>query len=174
MREIVAFSLLLIIAMSGCATASDTADGGENMKVTSPAFENEGDIPGKYTCKGEDISPPLKIEDVPDEAKTLALIVDDPDAPAGTWVHWVVWNISPGGNIAENTVPPGAKQGTNDFRKKDYGGPCPPSGTHRYFVRVYALSGKPDLEEGATRDELDRAMEGKIIEQATLMGRFSK
>jgi len=110
------------------------------FQITSPVFENNGFIPKKYTCDGVDINPQLLIANVPSETKSLALIVDDPDAPAGTWVHWVVWNISPQTHeIKENSVPNGANQGLNDFRKRSYGGPCPPSGTHRYFFKLYAL-----------------------------------
>ena len=107
------------------------------LKLTSPAFANNQMIPQKYSCKGEDINPPLKIEGVPKNTKSLLLIVDDPDAPVGNWNHWIVWNIPPETSvIGENSVPQNAVLGMNDFRKLDYGGPCPPSGTHRYFFKI--------------------------------------
>ncbi len=144
------------------------------IKITSPAFKNGDFIPQKYTCKGEDINPPLEFTNIPDAAKSLVLIMDDPDAPMGTWQHWLVWNISPEiKKIEENSVPKGAVLGRNDFGRLKYGGPCPPSGTHRYFFRLYALDVKLNLKEGATRKELDNAMGGHIIDSATLMGKFS-
>lgn len=146
----------------------------ENMRISSPAFENRGIIPDKYGCKGDDVSPPLRIENMPGETKALALIVDDPDAPMGTWVHWFAWNIEPCDQIPESSVPEGAVLGKNDFGKLEYGGPCPPSGTHRYFFRLYALREKLDLTEGSTREDLEQAMEGKILRKAELMGTYSK
>lgn len=122
------------------------------MKITSPSFQENAFIPSKYTCDGENINPPLVISDVSADAKSLALIVDDPDAPVGTFVHWLVWNIPPRvGEIKEGSLPEGSIQGTNDFGKKEYGGPCPPSGTHRYFFRLYALNQELNLPEGAKR-----------------------
>ena len=113
------------------------------LKLLSPAFKHNDSIPSKYTCDGADVNPPLVIENAPLSTKSLALIVDDPDAPVGTWVHWVVWNIGPTtSEIGENMVPSGAQQGINDFRKHNYGGPCPPSGTHRYFFKLYAPRGR--------------------------------
>ncbi|MFO7890341.1 MAG: YbhB/YbcL family Raf kinase inhibitor-like protein [bacterium] len=140
------------------------------MKITSPAFESKGIIPQKYTCQGQDINPPLKIENVPDDAKSLALIVEDPDAPAGTWIHWIVYGIPIIDQIQENSVP--GTQGRNDFDKLDYGGPCPPSGVHRYFFRIYALDKTLSLEEGIDKDALIKAMDEHILEQAELVGRF--
>lgn len=142
------------------------------LKLMSPVFEDGEVIPEKYTCEGEDKNPPLKIEEIPEGTKTLALIVDDPDAPVGTFVHWVVWNIEPAEEIAEDSVP--GQQGENNFGKVQYGGPCPPSGEHRYFFKLYALDAELELPQGSTKDDLKRAMEKHIIEQATLMGRFSR
>jgi len=142
------------------------------MKLTSPAFEAKGIIPQKYTCQGQDINPPLIIEQVPDEAESLALIVEDPDAPAGNWIHWIVYGIPVIDRIQENSVP--GTQGRNDFDKLDYGGPCPPSGVHRYFFRLYALDTTLDLEEGINKDTLVNAMEDHILDQAELVGRFGK
>jgi len=142
------------------------------MKITSPAFEAKGMIPQKYTCQGQDINPPLIIEQIPDEAGSLALIVEDPDAPAGNWIHWIVYGIPVIDRIQENSVP--GTQGRNDFDKMDYGGPCPPSGVHRYFFRLYALDTTLDLEEGINKDTLVNAMENHILDQAELVGRFGK
>ncbi len=142
------------------------------MRLTSPAFEKGAMIPKKFTCEGEDVNPPLIIEDLPAGTESLALIVDDPDAPRGTWVHWVVYDISKTNRIEEGSVP--GKQGMNDFKKKDYGGPCPPSGTHRYFFKLYALDQNLNLKEGKTKKELEAAMEGHILEKAELLGRYRK
>lgn len=145
------------------------------FNISSKAFKDNGDIPEKYTCDGTDINPPLKIDNIPDNAKSLALIVDDPDAPAGTWVHWVLWNISPDiKEINEDDVPKNAKHGINDFGKHDYGGPCPPSGTHRYFFKLYALDSTPDLSNNAKKADLEKAMKGHIIEQAQIIGLYKK
>src|SRR4051812_30795928 len=118
----------------------ETPNKAESLKITSNGFASGGSIPNKYTCDGQNIHPPLHIRDVPKAAKSLAMIVDDPDAPGQIWVHWILWNIDPKtSEIAENSVPGSAIQGTNDFGEPKYGGPCPPSGTHRYFFKVYAL-----------------------------------
>ena len=140
------------------------------MKLSSLEFEHEEYIPKKFTCDGEDVSPALMIEDIPEETKRLALIVDDPDAPMGTWVHWVVFNISKKDVIEEGEVP--GTQGINDFGKLQYGGPCPPSGTHRYFFKLYALDEKLDLKEGCHKKDLLKAMEGHIIEETELIGLY--
>lgn len=142
------------------------------MKITSKAFEHEGFIPRKYTCEGDDVSPQLDIAQVPEGTESLALIVDDPDAPMGTWVHWVVYDIPVIGRIAENSVP--GLQGTNDFKRQDYGGPCPPSGMHRYYFKLYALDRKLDLQPGITKDDLLRIMDAYVLEKAELMGRYTK
>jgi Raf kinase inhibitor-like YbhB/YbcL family protein len=145
-----------------------------NFQLTSPAFEDDQVIPEKYTCKGEDISPPLAISGTPDAAQSLALIMHDPDAPNGDFLHWTIWNIDPETvTIAENTVPNGALQGKTGFGHAHYGGPCPPSGTHRYIFNLYALSEKLDLAVGSSREDLEEAMEGLIIAQAKLTGNFS-
>jgi hypothetical protein len=145
------------------------------IKISSAVFKHNELIPAKYTCDGSDVNPPLLIENVPPTAKSLALIVDDPDAPAGTWVHWVVWNISPGtGDIMENTVPSGAEQGLNDFRKRSYGGPCPPSGTHRYFFKIYALDTPLVLGSNTTKAVLEKTMKGHVVAQGELIGLYKK
>ncbi len=145
------------------------------LKISSPAFQNNGSIPSKYTCDGANVNPPLKIENVPAGTKSLALIVDDPDAPRGIWVHWVVWNIDPKiGEIRENTVPKGSIQGVNDFEKHDYGGPCPPSGTHRYFFKVYALDTLLNFSSDAGKAGLEKAMQGRILAQAQIVGLYKR
>lgn len=142
------------------------------MRISSPAFDANQKIPQKFTCDGEDISPSLVIEEIPEGAETLALIVDDPDAPAGTWVHWVVFNIPVTNRIEEGEVP--GNQGINDFKKEKYGGPCPPSGTHRYFFKLYALDQELGLSEGASKRDVEAAMEGHILAQAELMGLYER
>lgn len=145
------------------------------MKLSSPAFGENGLIPAKYTCDGQDINPPLLIENVPPETKSLALIVDDPDAPSGMWVHWVVWNIDPNTTaINENSVPAGASQGLNNFRKHDFGGPCPPSGSHRYFFKIYALDTTINAGRNAVKTDIEKAMKGHILSQAQIMGRYAR
>lgn len=142
------------------------------MKVTSTAFSHEGSIPSVHTCDGNDISPELSFEDVPEDAKSLALIVDDPDAPGGTWVHWVVYDIRPTDRVAQDSVP--GTQGANDFGKQSYGGPCPPSGTHRYFFKLYALDTELGAGAGMTKEELEQAMAGHTLAQAELIGTYSR
>ena len=144
------------------------------MKLSSPAFENNGTIPQEYTCDGSDISPPLTISGVPSKAVSLVLVMDDPDAPRGTFTHWLAWNISPEKTQfvkGENLESP---QGKTDFGSVGYGGPCPPSGTHRYFFKFYALNSMLELKNGSSRNDLEKAMSGKIIEQTTLIGKYSR
>jgi Raf kinase inhibitor-like YbhB/YbcL family protein len=143
-----------------------------NMKLTSPEFGNGEMIPKKFTCEGADINQALIIEGVPVETKSLALIVDDPDAPGGTWVHWVVYDIPVVSRIEEDSIP--GEQGMNDFGKRDYGGPCPPSGTHRYFFKLYALDAVPVPGRVVDKKSLEKAMEGHIIEKAELIGVYKK
>jgi Raf kinase inhibitor-like YbhB/YbcL family protein len=163
----VAFVVLLVsFAISGMAPAQ--------ISVTSSAFESGGVIPAQFTCKGADHNPPLRLEGVPREAKSLVLIVDDPDAPGGLFSHWLVWNIDPGATeISAKAVPAGAAQGTNDFGKAGYNGPCPPSGTHRYYFRVFALDRKLDLQSGAKRSALESALKNHVLARGELMGRFT-
>jgi Raf kinase inhibitor-like YbhB/YbcL family protein len=142
--------------------------------LSSPVFDNMGKIPDKYTCKGEDVNPPLKIRNIPAQTKTLALIVDDPDAPLGTWVHWVVFNIDPTNHIDEDSIPQGGIEGSNDFGHTNWGGPCPPSGEHRYYFRLYALDCELNLSATATKGDVLQAMQGHVLEQAELVGLFSK
>jgi Raf kinase inhibitor-like YbhB/YbcL family protein len=161
------------LAIALVALAS-LAAGGTKMKITSSAFQEGGNIPSKFTCDGGDSSPPLQIAEIPSSAKSLALIVDDPDAASGLFTHWVVWNVSPQtSGIAEGSTPKGA-QGTNDFGKSGYGGPCPPSGTHRYYFKVFALDRELDLPSGSKRSQLEAAMKGHVVAQGELMGRYSR
>lgn len=137
-------------------------------------------IPAKYTCEGRNISPPLKWTSPPQGTKSFAIIVDDPDAPMGTWVHWVIYNIPSDTmelkeNIpAESLLSDGTTQGITDYQKIGYKGPCPPGGTHRYFFRIYALDTELSLDPGATKKELLKAMEGHILDKANLIGRFKR
>ncbi len=144
------------------------------MKLTSSAFQNNGQMPSEYTCDGSDLSPPLEISDVPLNAKSLALIMDDSDAPVGTWDHWVVFNIPTSTKeISKGTAPNGVA-GKNSWGRTGYGGPCPPSGTHRYFFKLYALDATLNLPEGSAKKELEKAMQGHIIAQAQLMGTYKR
>jgi len=164
---ILATSLVLVTSV---AEAQDK--GGTKMKLTSPAFEHNALIPKKFTGQGEDINPALIIDNIPEGTKSLALIVDDPDAPMGTWVHWVVYDVSVVSRIEENSVP--GKQGINDFRRKDYGGPNPPSGTHRYFFKIYALDTMLGLKEGVSKKDLEKALQGHILDKAELIGLYKR
>jgi len=174
--SISAFSFLACIAL---ATPSP---GGLDMAITmtSSAFTEGALIPKKHTCDAEDISPDLKWSGVPREAKSLALICDDPDAPVGTWVHWVLFNIPAEAGALAAGIPPeavldsGARQGKNDFRKLGYGGPCPPGGTHRYFFKLYALDTVLSLESGSTKARLVAAMKGHILAEGQLMGKYKR
>ena len=151
-----------------------------DIKITSPAFEQGGLIPAKYTCDGADVSPPLQWAEVPEATKSIALISDDPDAPAGTWVHWVLYNLPPETrelpeNIPpEQTLPSGAGQGITDFGRVGYGGPCPPSGTHRYFFKIYALDTKIDAVTIMDKKKLLDAMDGHILAEGQLMGKYKR
>jgi Raf kinase inhibitor-like YbhB/YbcL family protein len=142
------------------------------LKITSSAFEENGLIPSKYTCDGNNISPSLTIENIPKESKSLSIIVEDPDAPVGTWVHWVIWNIPVTGRIKENQAP--GVQGINDFRKNNYGGPCPPNGTHRYFFKVFALDTVLELPANTNKHMLEKAMVGHIIASGQLVGLYTR
>lgn len=142
------------------------------MKLSSSEFANNGYIPKKFTCEGKDVNPTLVIEDIPKNTKGLALIVVDPDAPAKTWVHWVVFDIPPVSRIAEGSIP--GIQGINDSGNLNYGGPCPPSGTHRYFFKIYALDQILNLPEGIDKPALEKAIEGHILSQTELIGLYKR
>jgi Raf kinase inhibitor-like YbhB/YbcL family protein len=145
----------------------------QKLVVKSPVFENNQLIPAKYTCDGDNVNPPLTIEGVPEGAKSLVLIVDDPDCPTGTWNHWLVWNIpSTTRKIEENKVP--GTEGISTYRKHAYGGPCPPSGTHRYFFKVYALDAKLDLTANAEKKDVEKAMESHVLAEGELVGLYRR
>lgn len=147
----------------------------EELKISSPAFENGGKIPKKYTCDGANVNPLLKVENVPSNAKSLALVFDDVDAPRGTYVHWILWNMAPGvREIKENSIPEGVVQGVNDFRKMNYGGPCPPRRAHKYVFKIYALDTLLNLNPNGTKKDLEKAMEGHIISRAELTGLYQR
>jgi len=163
-------------AQSGAKGVSPMA-----FALSSPDFSNGGDIPKQFTCSGEDRSPTLEWKDAPAGTKSFALIADDPDAPVGTWVHWVIFNIPagahslPGGFEKKEQLADGTRQGQNDFRKIGYNGPCPPPGKpHRYFFKLYALNTDLALRAGATKSDVERAMEGHILGRSEWMGRFKR
>jgi len=142
------------------------------LRVYSTVFSHKGHIPSEYTCDGKDINPPLEVENIPEGTKSLALIMEDPDAPRGTFDHWLVWNISPNEAIAEQTNP--GISGINDFGKTGYGGPCPPSGVHRYFFKIYALDTKLELLTGVDKKTLLEAMNGHILSEGEIMGLYQR
>lgn len=144
--------------------------------LSSPAFTSGERIPSKYSCDDQDISPPLRWEDPPEGTQSFALIFDDPDAPGGTWVHWVLFNLPPDlRELPEQAgLPAGSQAGQNSWRRQGYGGPCPPRGTHRYFFKLYALDARLNLKAGTNKAQLLQAMEGRILAQAELMGTYSR
>jgi Raf kinase inhibitor-like YbhB/YbcL family protein len=152
-----------------------------SFQVSSTAFAGSQMIPKKSTCDGSDVSPELSWKDAPAGTKSFALIMDDPDAPAGTWVHWVLYNISADtkdlleGVARQEQLPDGSRQGRNDFRKIGYAGPCPPPGKpHRYYFKLYALDAKLDLNAGASKADVERAMKGHVLSQVELIGRYGR
>ena len=170
MRKSITIGAVVILL----AVIASFATEGARMKITSSAFQEGGNIPPKFTCDGSDTSPSLQITGVPSEAKSLVLIADDPDAPSGLFTHWLIWNIPPQTNsVAEGSAPKGV-QGTNDFGKSGYRGPCPPPGTHRYSFKIFALDRELDLRSGAKRGQVDAAMKGHVIAQGELVGRYAR
>ncbi len=171
-----------VISVSACLHATVTKEEFTmKLELTSPAFKEGESIPSRHTCDGEDASPALKWSGVPGDAKSLALICDDPDAPAGTWVHWVLYDLPPSVTElpealpASEVTPQGAKQGTNDFRRVGYGGPCPPPGKpHRYFFKLYALDAVLNLKPRATKQELESAIKGHVLAEGQLMGTYKR
>ena len=146
----------------------------QEMKLSSPAFTDGKPIPAQHAYHHQNLNPALVIENVPQGTRALVLIMDDPDAPSGTWNHWLVWNIAPDTRqIAAGETPAGALVGRNDFGQRRYDGPAPPSGTHRYFFRLYALSQPLDLKAGASRQQLDAALKNHLLATATLMGTYA-
>jgi Raf kinase inhibitor-like YbhB/YbcL family protein len=179
-------SILLAACSSSAASTPSTiileptTDAPMSIQLTSSAFTHEGSIPAQYTCAGGDISPALTWSDPPADTQSFALIMDDPDAPAGTWVHWVLFNIPASsrglteGLPSQGTLPDGSIHGNNNAGNPGYNGPCPPSGTHRYFFKLYALDEMLGLSSGADKGELLKAMEGHALAQGQLMGTFSR
>jgi len=146
-----------------------------NMLIASSAFSSHQFIPSKYTCDGENINPPLEIKSIPQGAKSLVLIVDDPDAPGGTFLHWLVFNIDPHiTRIEENSIPKGGIEGRNSFGKLNYGGPCTPSGTHRYFFKIYAIDTELNLPAGTNLETVEKAVQKHILEKTELIGLYKK
>jgi Raf kinase inhibitor-like YbhB/YbcL family protein len=179
--------IILVWLLSSCENKSNSQHKkvsqenniNKTIKLSSTAFKEGEMIPSKYTCDGENISPPIKWENLPTNTKSIALITDDPDAPAGTWVHWIIYNIK--SDIKElseklpsdKQIPNGAKQGITSFNKTGYGGPCPPNGAHRYYFKVYALDTEIITDE-LKKDDLLKAMEGHILAQGELMGKYQR
>ena len=185
------FLLLTIVLLSACAPSAPAEpaqtiddplamEDAMSIEITSTAFTNESAIPERYTCKAENISPALAWGEPPAGTQSFALIMDDPDAPAGTWVHWVLFNIPasardlPEAFPSDATLPDGSMSGNSSFGGPGYGGPCPPSGTHRYFFKLYALDEMLGISAGASKGELEKAMVGHILAEGELMGTFSK
>ena len=144
----------------------------QELKITSPAFQNEGSLPKKYTCDGDETSPPLHIENIPHNTITLSLIAEDPDAPKGLFTHWLVWNIDPISDIREGSRP--GISGKNSGGKTGYYGACPPNGSHRYYFYIFALDTDIDLPAGASKQELQDAMEGHILAQGSIMAKYER
>jgi len=167
-------------AVAAVSVAQALQEAAMSLALTSPAFAQGKPIPSKYTCDGADVSPPLSWTGVPAKARSLALVMDDPDAPVGVWDHWILFNIPanapglPEGVLRSATLADGARQGNNSWPRIGYGGPCPPSGTHRYFFRLYALDAMLDLATGATKAQLEAAMKGHVLAQAALMGTYAR
>lgn len=174
-------SRLVVLGVFGwCAGIHAAEEGQMGLGLTSAAFNEGGSIPSQYTCDGQDASPPLSWTEPPAGTQSFALISDDPDAPGKTWVHWVVYHLPPSARElpeavrAEKALPDGTRQGMTDFGRIGYGGPCPPSGTHRYFFTLYALDTMLPLAAGATKRQLEEAMRGHVLAQAQLMGTYRR
>lgn len=170
-------ALVLLLSFSFLSIGGDLMA----LEIKSPAFEDGVSIPPQYTCKGQDVSPPLNWSGVPEGTKSIALISDDPDAPVGTWVHWVIYNIPADASGLEEGIPKkgvlpnGSMQGITDFGTIGYGGPCPPpGGPHRYYFKLYALDIKVDLKPGATKADLLESIKGHVLEEAQIMGTFKR
>lgn len=145
-----------------------------DIEITSSAFTNNSPIPSKYTCEGEDINPPLEISNVPEGTISLALVIDDPNAPAGSWIHWIVWNINPNTEeILENSTPEGSVVGKNSWNRNSYGGPCPPVGEHQYIFKIYALDTRLDIDESKGIDGFEDAIGDHVLAFKGLMGTYT-
>jgi Raf kinase inhibitor-like YbhB/YbcL family protein len=171
--------IILMVVVCGFVAIVE-GDKQMTIKITSSAFKEGGMIPAKYTCDGQNVSPPIKWEQVPKDTKSFALISDDPDAPIGVWVHWVMWNIPAEANELAEGIPAvkelqnGSKQGVGDSMRNGYDGPCPPSGTHRYYFKVYALDAMLDLPDKTTKKDLVAAMKYHILAEGSLMGKYQR
>jgi Raf kinase inhibitor-like YbhB/YbcL family protein len=185
MQRVAAAMVLAFVGIACSSAAPGSGQEGAAMafELTSPAFEPGGSIPARHTCDGEDLSPELRWTDAPAGTRSFALICDDPDAPVGTWVHWVLYNVPADRRSLPEAVPgdgslrdpDGAKHGRNDFRKLGYGGPCPPpGGPHRYFFKLYALDSAVALQPGATKTEVETAMRDHVLGEAQLMGTYAR
>ncbi len=183
------FILAAVALLAACTQAGTTGTTAANqeqaknnevvavsLNLSSPAFSNDAVIPSKFTCEGADVNPELRIESVPSSARSLALIMDDPDAPAKVWEHWTVINIPPAtAAIAEDSVPVGATQLMNDFRRVEWGGPCPPPGkVHHYRFRLYALDSRLNLGSSSTKADVEKAIKGHVLEEAVLIGTYER
>jgi Raf kinase inhibitor-like YbhB/YbcL family protein len=180
-RHLRASILTLVFGVCAAFSLGQTRAGNMSFQIASASFSPGGSIPKKFTCDGPDTSPQLSWKDAPAQTQTFALIVDDPDAPVGTWVHWVLYNLPANskelteGVEKQEQLSNGALQGRNDFRKIGYGGPCPPPGNpHRYYFKLYALDSKLNLKAGATKAEVESAMKGHILGQTELIGRYGR
>ena len=184
-RTLVHFVILLVAStgLSSLTVSAQTAQEGRSMSfhISTTSFPLEGSIPKKYTCDGKDVSPELSWAGAPQGTKSFALIVDDPDAPAGTWNHWLIWNIPTSqhelneGASRSHAITENARQGQNDFRKIGYNGPCPPPGKpHRYYFKLFALDTELTLPAGSDRKQLDTAIRGHVLAQSELMGRYGR
>ena len=174
MRGTLVWLVLLLAAVDPAAAARKGGTRMGELRLSSPAFVHTGNVPAVHTCDGRDASPPLAIAGVPARTQSLVLIMDDPDAPAGTWVHWVAWNIPPGTTEIGAGLPPGSVEGRNSWQRTGYGGPCPPSGSHRYFFKLYALDTLLTLPATGGKAEVERAMKGHVLAQAELMGTYKR
>jgi Raf kinase inhibitor-like YbhB/YbcL family protein len=181
MKRIRIFAGIVVLFAASAWPQQPPGGSAMSLQLSSTAFPPGGDIPSKYTCSGADVSPALSWNDPPTGTQSFALIADDPDAPAGTWVHWVAYDLPasarqlPEGVPKTDTIPGGGVQGQNDFRKTGYGGPCPPPGKpHRYYFKLYALDRKLDLKPGEAKKAVEQAIQGHILAQAELMGRFQR
>ncbi len=172
--------LIVLLIPANKASAQAQKGGLMSIKITSSAFTQNGNIPKKYSCDGVNVSLPLSWTDAPSDTKSFAIIVEDPDAPSKTWIHWVIFNIPPADTSLSEHFPTlkemsnGIRQGTNDFRNIGYGGPCPPSGTHRYFIKIYALNMMLKIPAGSTKQQLELAMKGHILAEGELLGKYSR
>lgn len=179
-RRFFILTLLFLLLSYQIKSQLNNSGGNETMRIFSSAFAEGSMIPKKYTCDGINVSPPIQWSVVPEGTKSLAIICDDPDAPMGTWVHWVIYNLPAGINeLPENvptqpTLPDGSRQGRNDFGKIGYGGPCPPRGVHRYYFKIYALSEELKVEGDLTKSRLLDAMKGHVLAEGQLMGTYKR